>query len=407
MRYAPSAVTRYLRNEAIEIGPRPRARLEIRAIHTGGTVIASAYQVGLLERFAEGATIDAVLAAFPFEREAARAFIDEAIDAGVLLAMDADGHTALPDLVHPGVSLCGAPPFEPATPAAFTFIGVPFDGATTGQPGARFGPASVRGASEGARYQLDARTLTPIGFRDHARGTALLEGVTLADAGDVRVVPGEDPRHVFARLSRQVGRILGAGSIVGVIGGDHSITLAALESAARRAGALTVVHFDAHTDLGAPGSGLDHGNVFTVALERIATLGPLVQVGLRGVTELSEPEPNADRVRAFGLHVARAQGISAILAEIPADRPCWISIDIDVLDPAFAPSTGTPVAGGAWPHELMAWLDAVASSRDVIGFDVVEVGATTGPADGTAAHGFEAILTIAGAIVRRMTTEGA
>jgi agmatinase len=399
-------VTRYLRNDALEIAPRPRGRLELRALHTGGAVLATAYQVGLLERFAEGATLEAVLAAFPFEREASRAFLDEAVEAGVLLALGDDGQAVLPDLVHPGVSLCGAPPWEAARPAAFVFLGVPFDGATTGHPGARFGPASVRAASEGARYQLDARTLAPLGFRDYARGTTLLEGVTLADAGDVRVVPGEDPARVFARLSQQVEHMLGAGSIVGVIGGDHSITLAALEAASRRAGPLTVVHFDAHTDLGAPGSGLDHGNIFTIALAQIPSLGPLVQVGLRGITELSEPEASAERVRAFGLHVARAQGIGAILAELPADRPCWISLDIDVLDPVFAPSTGTPVAGGAWPHELMAWLDAVASSRDVIGFDVVEIGATTGPADGTAAHGLEAILTIAGAIVRRMRTEG-
>jgi agmatinase len=279
-------------------------------------------------------------------------------------------------------------------------IGAPLDHDTTGRPGARFGPAAVRAATDGARYRLDPLTLEPAGFFDYGTGETLLQGVRLADAGDVPVVPGASSTAARGRLTDAVLAVLKRGALPFVIGGDHSITRAVLAACDEP---LHVVHLDAHTDLGDASSSLPlhHGNVMTYVVEQLTWVTAVHQIGLRGVYDrLGHVEH--PKVRQLGIDALRAGGLDRFLAGIPSDALCYLSVDIDVVDPAFAPATGTPVPGGLFPHELKALVRRLAQSRAFLGMDLVEVAEPTSPSDGTAALAAACILSFAQGIVERL-----
>lgn len=182
-----------------------------------------------------------------------------------------------------------------------------------------------------------------------------------------------------------VSGILARGAIPALIGGDHSIPFGGIEAAAEAAGPIGVLHIDAHADLRVAYEGFtwSHASVMHNVLERIPGVARLVQVGIRdlGERELARIEAEPERIRTwFDGRIARrlAEGEPwiAIVREIVAALPdrIWISLDVDGLDPACCPATGTPVPGGLSYRDLVVLLAAVAAGRRIVGFDLSEIG---------------------------------
>jgi agmatinase len=259
------------------------------------------------------------------------------------------------------------PRLDEVSDVAVSVVGVPFDGGVSYRPGARFGPAHVRESSRLLRPYNPALEVSPFGR------------LQVADAGDIAVNPfsiDEAVREVEAgadALLERSARLL-------TIGGDHTIALPLLRSMARRHGPVAVVHFDAHLDtwdtyFGAPTT---HGTPFRRASEE-GLLDPsgCLHVGVRGplyaAADLTEDAAlGFQTVPATEMEHLGTRGVAERIRERVADRPVYVSVDIDVLDPAFAPGTGTPESGGLLSRELLALIRAFSGLR-VVGADVVEV----------------------------------
>ncbi|GAA3475915.1 agmatinase [Streptomyces yanii] len=246
-------------------------------------------------------------------------------------------------------------------------LGVPFDGGVTYRPGARFGPAHIRNSSHLLRPYNPDLGVSP--FAAHQ----------VADLGDLAVTPfsiDEAVRDIERGAEEHLDR---AGRLL-TLGGDHTIALPLLRCYARRHGPIAVVHFDAHLDTWGTyfGAELTHGSPFRRAAEEgLLDLEACVHVGTRG--PLYGTSDIADD-KALGFSMLRAEqiqlegirwAIEAVRARI-ADRPTYISIDIDVLDPAFAPGTGTPEPGGLTSRELLSVLRHF-GGVNIVGADIVEV----------------------------------
>jgi agmatinase len=246
-------------------------------------------------------------------------------------------------------------------------VGVPFDGGVSYRPGARFGPAHVRESSRLLRPYNPAQEVAPFGRQQ------------VADAGDIAVNPfsiEEAVRQIEVgadELLERSGRLL-------TIGGDHTIALPLLRSVARRHGPVAVVHFDAHLDTWDTyfGAATTHGTPFRRASEE-GLLDPsgCLHVGIRGplyaAADLTEDAGlGFQTVPAREMEHLGTRGVAERIRERVGDRPVYVSVDIDVLDPAFAPGTGTPESGGLLSRELLAILGTFAGTR-LVGADVVEV----------------------------------
>ncbi len=256
-----------------------------------------------------------------------------------------------------------------ATSSPFVVAGVAYDGAVTNRPGARFGPAEIRRAS---RMLCDA--------------THPLFGVSLAgqvaDAGDL-LLPNTSLAAMRSTLEPQVSALSQAHHCVW-LGGDHSITLSLLRGLVKKSGApLAILHFDAHCDtwqdhFGEPSG---HGTWVYEALKE-GLIDPLatVQVGIRSAGEPSD----IDYVKTMGGSIWTARSLRGLenptqLQPVLADikqrlkgRPCYLSLDIDCLDPAFAPGTGTPEPGGMTSNQVLTLLEETAA-LNWVGMDVCEV----------------------------------
>jgi agmatinase len=247
-------------------------------------------------------------------------------------------------------------------------LGVPFDSGASYRPGARFGPMAVRQASRhlrpGHHVELDC---------------APLRAIQVADAGDVAVTPFSIDDAV-GQIQAHAMDLVGDGRRVIAIGGDHTVALPLLRSVVREHGPVALVHFDAHLDtwdtyFNAP---VTHGTIFRRAFEEgLLVEDHSVHVGIRG--PIYDHADLADDKR-FGFRTIRASdlddlgvtgAIEAITARV-ADLPVYLSVDIDVLDPAFAPGTGTPEAGGLTSRELLRVLRGL-TGISLVGADVVEV----------------------------------
>ncbi|MGS0562680.1 agmatinase [Microbacterium aurugineum] len=246
-------------------------------------------------------------------------------------------------------------------------LGVPFDSGTSYRPGARFGPEAVRAAS---------KLLRPFHI-----GLEVEPWVTMqiADAGDVGVTPF-DIAEAIAGIEQAARTLSARADRIVAIGGDHTIALPMLRAAHAQHGPVALVHFDAHFDtwdtlFGAP---MVHGTPFRRAVEEgLLDVGGSAHVGIRSTTP-SAQDFTDDEELGFAtfttLDVAR-RGIDDVIDRVRArvgDRPVYVSIDIDVLDPAHAPGTGTPEPGGLSTRELQLILYGLAELH-VIGADVVEV----------------------------------
>ncbi|WP_433789005.1 agmatinase [Actinoplanes sp. CA-252034] len=246
-------------------------------------------------------------------------------------------------------------------------LGVPFDAGVSYRPGARFGPTHVRESSRLLRPYNPAADVSPFA------------GQQVADAGDLAINPFSLDEAITQIEAGARAMLERAGRLV-TIGGDHTIALPLLRAVAARHGPVAVVHFDAHLDTWDTyfGAAHTHGTPFRRASEEglIDTSGCL-HVGTRGPL-YSSRDLHDDR--ELGFHVVPsveiddlgARGIVERIRDRVGDRPVYLSIDIDVLDPAFAPGTGTPEAGGMTSRELLATLRGF-SDLNLVGADVVEV----------------------------------
>lgn len=258
-------------------------------------------------------------------------------------------------------------------------VGVPYDGGTSNRSGARFGPRAIREQSSLLWGYNNALQVAPF------------ERLRVVDYGDVEVVP-VDIVATQRCIERDVRVIVDAGKQVISLGGDHSITLPLLRAHARQYGPPAVIHFDAHPDtwdVEFSGHRYSHGTGFRRAIEEgLIDTTAYVQVGIRGPT--TGPEDYTDAVR-LGARLMTAddvfdRGIPAVIAEIRervGTRPVYVSLDIDSVDPAFAPGTGTPEVGGFSSREILQLVRGLAGLH-VIGGDLVEVAPAYDPANITA-----------------------
>jgi agmatinase len=245
--------------------------------------------------------------------------------------------------------------------------GVPFDTATSFRPGARFGPEAIRSASTLLRPYNPAQRVN------------VFERQSVVDWGDLAVTPGNAVK-TLDQIAGAVGALLAAGVTPIVLGGDHSIVLGELRAHAERHGPLALVLLDAHADTWDEyyGERYFHGSPFRRALEE-GLLQPerSLLAGMRG--PLYGPE-DLDEARDMGFEVwscdelraTSAADYAARVRERVGDATAYLSFDIDVVDPAFAPGTGTPEVAGLLPHEALAYLRALRGMR-FTGFDLVEV----------------------------------
>jgi agmatinase len=245
-------------------------------------------------------------------------------------------------------------------------VGLPYDGGTSYRPGARFGPRSIRDQSALIRPWHPVLKVQPF------------ERLRVADWGDVDVVPISIER-TQAAIERSLAEIVDAGVIPVAVGGDHSVTLPVLRAVARRRGPVGVVHFDAHPDTWDEyfGSKFFHGTPFRRAIEEgLIDPGRMIQIGIRG--PLYGPEDFAfhdrHRIEVVRIETLKEQGIAPTAARLArlAGGPVYCSFDIDAVDPAYAPATGTPEVGGLTSYEALALVRALAGLT-LVGCDVVEV----------------------------------
>jgi agmatinase len=245
--------------------------------------------------------------------------------------------------------------------------GIPFDTATSYRSGPRFGPEAIRSAS------ALIRPYNP------ALGVNVVDAFSLVDYGDVPVSPS-DTERTYAQVEEALAPVVDAGIFPLALGGDHSVTLAEMRALARRHGPLSVVQLDSHGDTWEEyfGQKFFHGTTFKRAVEEgVVDASTSVQAGMRGslygdddievAKEMGFTVLTTDELRDLG-----PAGYGKLVLDTVGARPVFMSFDIDFLDPAFAPGTGTPEVGGFSTAEALAFLRALRGIK-LAGGDVVEV----------------------------------
>jgi len=246
-------------------------------------------------------------------------------------------------------------------------VGVPFDSGVSYRPGARFGPAHVRASSRLLRPYNPAADVEPFAAQQ------------VVDAGDLAVNPFDIEAAIGEVEDGARSLLERAGRLV-TIGGDHTIALPLLRAMAAKHGPVAVVHFDAHLDTWDSyfGAAYTHGTPFRRASEEgLLDRSACLHVGTRGPLYATSDLTDDTRlgfqvVGSTEMDDLGARGVAERIRERVGDRPVYVSVDIDVLDPAFAPGTGTPEAGGLSSRELLAILRGFAD-LNLVGGDVVEV----------------------------------
>ena len=234
-------------------------------------------------------------------------------------------------------------------------FGAPFDGTVTFRPGSRFAPSRMRAESWGLE------TYSPYAGRD-------LEDCRIHDAGDLDL-PFGDPRAALDAIRSFAWRVVSGGRIPLMIGGEHLVTLPALEAVREKYPELCVLHFDAHTDLREEymGVALSHATVMRRVWEALGD-GRIWQMGIRSGTR---EEFEWARRGHVTLHPFDLDGLAGAAAAI-GRRPVYVTVDLDVLDPSVFPGTGTPEPGGATFRELLDALNGL-DGMHIVGADVVEL----------------------------------
>jgi agmatinase len=245
--------------------------------------------------------------------------------------------------------------------------GIPFDTATTYRTGTRFGPEAIRSASALLRPYNPALDVN------------VVETLSIVDYGDLPVSPG-DTQRTYGQVEQALAPLVEAGVFPLALGGDHSVTLAELRVLARRHGPVALVQLDAHGDTWDEyfGQRYFHGTTFLrAAEEKLIEPGASTQAGLRGSLYGAE---DLESARELGFAVLSCEQLrtlgpgsfASLVRERSGKRPVFVSFDVDVLDPAFAPGTGTPEVGGLSTAEALAFVRAL-RGIGLVGADVVEV----------------------------------
>lgn len=259
------------------------------------------------------------------------------------------------------------PRWDEVESADVVILGAPFDTGVSYRPGARFGPAHIREASRLLRPYNPAQDIQP--FAE----------LQVVDGGDIAINPFDIP-EALTQIQARATDVLRSGARLLTLGGDHTIALPLLRAMHERHGPIAVVHFDAHLDTWDTyfGAEYTHGTPFRRASEEgLLDRDGCLHIGIRGplytADDLTQDgDLGFQIVSAIELDSLGVSGvIDRMLARV-AGRPVYVSIDVDVLDPGFAPGTGTPEAGGLSSRELLAIIRAFASTN-LVGADIVEV----------------------------------
>ena len=284
---------------------------------------------------------------------------------------------------YAGLLTYGGAPYtqDPAELAGFdvAIVGAPTDDLVSDRPGARFGPRAIRAASCPPGPHLESKV-------------DAFEVLKIMDFGDAAVLPA-DPLRTHEAILELVGQVLDAGVLPVVLGGDHSIAEPDIRACAAPNGAVGLVHFDTHTDTGTEVFGVEHSHgtpMFRLVEGGQVDPARYVQIGLRGYwpgeREFAWQEERG--ITSLFMRDVRELGIEAVVertVEVVGDGPVFLSVDVDVLDPAFAPGTGTPEPGGMTSGDLLWACREVARRLELVGADVVEVvPSAVGSADVTA-----------------------
>lgn len=257
-------------------------------------------------------------------------------------------------------------------------VGIPYDGGVTNRPGARHGPREIRNASTLVRTIHHVTRFNPF------------EACRVADLGDVRFTAMYDPTDVAKTIETFFERVVDAGVIPLSAGGDHSVTYPILKALGRKE-PVGLIHVDAHTDTWGPFQGckFHHGAPFRLAVEA-GVLDPrrTVQIGIRGGQNVTEGWDFSEQsgMRVIFMEEFTALGVRAVTEQsrrVVGDGPCYVSFDVDGLDPVYAPGTGTPEIGGITTIEAQTLLRGF-SGLNLIGADVVEVSPPFDPSGNTA-----------------------
>ena len=255
--------------------------------------------------------------------------------------------------------------------ADVAILGVPYDLGTSGRAGTRSGPGAIRQASGNLRWE-EARWPWPYALADHLK---------VIDCGDLAYAPG-DSAGFTQSLQDRATDILRSGKTLLSFGGDHFITLPLLRAHHAVHGELALVHFDAHTDTYEQGSEFDHGTMFRRApREGLIDTDCSIQVGIR-----TEYEPSTHAFTVLDTDWVHNRGpvkVAQAIRDRVGKRKVYLTFDIDCLDPAFAPGTGTPVAGGLSSNMALQILRGL-KGLDIVGMDVVEVAPAYDQAEVTA-----------------------
>ncbi len=303
-------------------------------------------------------------------------------------------------------------PFPTRSDGDVAVIGVPYDEGVTSRTGTREGPRALREISGNWAYRDGAEP-----YWDGEAGVSLLGDVRFVDTGDVNLIPTAPANVSHTRVADRVAAIMRGGLFPVVLGGDHSITYPVLLGVHRARAdeclgsaadaAVHLVHFDTHMDYwdGIGGQPYTHASPIIRAHEA-GLVGAITQYGIRGLhTEADNIALAASRgVISHWCEPVKARLAAGerqqLLDSIAPGADVWITFDIDCLDPAIAPGTGTPEPGGFTYYEAKSLLLGVAERANVIGIDLVEVNPLYDPAKLAALHGCRLLFDAIGAVFR-------
>ena len=259
------------------------------------------------------------------------------------------------------------PRAEEAKDLDVAILGVPFDTGSSFRTGSRFGPNGIRKIS------------AMIKPNNVIMGVNIMDTLKAADLGDVPIIPGYI-RESYEAIEKSVSEVLKDNATPLVLGGDHAITLGELRAISKKYGKVSLIHFDSHLDLNESvfGQPYNHGTPFRRALEEgLIDPSTSIQIGMRG--SLYDPDDfkiAADLgfkvIPGYELHKMSAEELGKIIKERVGDTKVFLTFDIDFVDPAYAPGTGTPEVGGFTSYETLTYIQQL-KDINFVGFDIVEV----------------------------------
>jgi agmatinase len=279
-------------------------------------------------------------------------------------------------------------------------IGAPVDILSETGSGANAGAAAIRLASSSAPYHIDPNTGTSQGFFDYYRECLALQGVTFVDVGNIVRKTAELPEDFGRRLEATVHVSRTLGSFPLVLGGDHSISFWCVKALAGEP--ICILHLDAHSDLAPlPRQNLPSNSSVARAILDLSNVASFLTVGIRGFLPVKQPELKIGH-RLVSLSEARRLGLDNLGDLLPEDLPCFVSLDLDVLELSLATATNTPEPGGFSFDEMRSILDSVGRKRRVVGCDIVELNASRDPHLITARAAVRLILTLLEACFKQL-----